>query len=322
MLFHSGKERRALEEELLRQQDIIGVMRQALAWVADSGESAGTLLLDIERNQDKIDQSLDHAVSAVHQIQEAKAARAEAREGLQSKFMELIDSCQQGEEAYRQSVALAREQQQIFRGIREKRGQLEEPLSGLNEKTEKLAAVLEDSHKDVDTMKEQGRTMSVLALNAAIEAGRMGEPGRQFVMAAEDVRGCAEEYKHAAERMEKQLAQMEKELKEASGQLVQLTGELEGHNAELEDAGQGFDQCVEKLSDGQLTGHASRLQELSQDWEQATEDAAGNENYCEQILHHLETAGEERAQEHQLLERLNSLQEQIMEAIRERRTWV
>ena len=37
-------------------------------------------------------------------------------------------------------------------------------------------------------MQELSKNMSVLALNAAIEAGRMGESGSQFVVAAEEIR--------------------------------------------------------------------------------------------------------------------------------------
>lgn len=86
----------------------------------------------------------------------------------------------------------------------------------------------ETMEKQMDAMAEDGRKMSVMALNAAIEAGRMGEAGKQFVTASEEIRQTALGYEKAAlfmkEEVELSKAKME-ELEEVVHRLVSLLKE-------------------------------------------------------------------------------------------------
>lgn len=56
-----------------------------------------------------------------------------------------------------------------------------------------------DTHyqSELDTMNAYGKQMGVLALNAAIEAGRMGESGKSFVNAAEEIRALSKSYENS-----------------------------------------------------------------------------------------------------------------------------
>lgn len=88
------------------------------------------------------------------------------------------------------------------------------------------------------------QNMGVLALGAAIEAGRMGEDGRKFVTAAEEVRVNAEQYTSAvtdvltkisafeetAANTEKQIQVLNDLLKENNSSLVKL---LESRDTEV-----------------------------------------------------------------------------------------
>lgn len=79
-------------------------------------------------------------------------------------------------------------------------------------------------------MQECGKQMGVLALNAAIEAGRLGESGKQFVTAAEDIRSYAANYDAVIEESRVQLKDSEKRIAELEEQMHHLISLLKENN--------------------------------------------------------------------------------------------
>jgi len=99
------------------------------------------------------------------------------------------------------------------------------PAKYLNEVPNTLKQSCESYEKQLDDMTEQGKRMGVLALNAAIEAGRLGESGKSFVLAAEEIRQNAVNCEKAAIAMKEEVeASREKiaELEETIQHLVSL----------------------------------------------------------------------------------------------------
>mgnify|MGYP004687885953 FL=1 len=72
--------------------------------------------------------------------------------------------------------------------------------------------------------------MGVLALNAAIEAGRLGESGKQFVTAAEDIRSYAANYDAIIAESRTQLAESKQQIAELEEQMHHLIGLLKENN--------------------------------------------------------------------------------------------
>ncbi len=72
------------------------------------------------------------------------------------------------------------------------------PAKYLSEVPNALKHNCKSYEKQLADMEEYGKRMGVLALNAAIEAGRLGENGRNFVLAAEEIRQTAVSYEKAA----------------------------------------------------------------------------------------------------------------------------
>ena len=84
--------------------------------------------------------------------------------------------------------------------------------------------------KKLDEMAEYGKQMSVLALNAAIEAGRIGENGMPFVLAAEEIRQAAVTYEKAALAMKDEIKQAQNKVAEMEETITHLVSLLKDNN--------------------------------------------------------------------------------------------
>lgn len=84
--------------------------------------------------------------------------------------------------------------------------------------------------ENLDQMEEFGKQMGVLSLQAAIEAGRLGEDGRQFVEAAEDIRTYAANYDKVIAQTREQLEQSDDRLNELEKQVHHLITLLKENN--------------------------------------------------------------------------------------------
>ena len=79
-------------------------------------------------------------------------------------------------------------------------------------------------------MEEFGKQMGVLSLQAAIEAGRLGEDGRQFVEAAENIRTYTVNYDKVIAQTREQLEQSDERLNELEKQVHYLITLLKENN--------------------------------------------------------------------------------------------
>lgn len=79
-------------------------------------------------------------------------------------------------------------------------------------------------------MTEYSKQMSVLALNAAIEAGRLGDNGKLFVNAAEDVRVASNEYIDVIEQLKKEVEVSNAQIDELQEQVSKLVSLLKENN--------------------------------------------------------------------------------------------
>lgn len=116
------------------------------------------------------------------------------------------------------------------------------PAKYLNEVPNAWKQTCESYEKQLDDMADYGKRMGVLALHAAIEAGRMGESGKSFVNAAEEIRQTAVTYEKAAAAMKEEVeASREKiaEMEEMFAHLISLLKESNVGTAKL------FKKCQE-----------------------------------------------------------------------------
>ena len=104
------------------------------------------------------------------------------------------------------------------------------PSQYLSEFPGTLKSANQQFSEKLDRMQEYGKQMGVLALNAAIEAGRLGESGKQFVTAAEDIRSYAANYDAIIAESRTQLAESKQQIAELEEQMHHLIGLLKENN--------------------------------------------------------------------------------------------
>lgn len=332
-MFQIAKDRKAKEEELARQEAALEAMRQAVAWVADSNSKAQAALEEMEENQESLDDALNQVVSMVRRIQEDQSARAKEEVWIRQQLQEFCQSLREREKAWGEGTEQARRQQQSLRELAGQCQDGEGALQGLRAWAGQLGEQLTQAQEQMKAMEAQGRSMGILSLNSAIEAARMGETGRKFVTASEEVQSCAGEYRQAAEQLGQELLKMQEGLAEAAQGLAELEERLSGNRAGMEALQQELDEGLKQLGCiGQMTEEGTqepgeqglgsgRLEEVYGRLEQAGGIAAGQEEFCKQILQQMEAAGESYMKEQRLLEQLRASQGQIRDAIKEREEW-
>ena len=151
------------------------------------------------------------------------------------------------------------------------------------------------------------QNMGVLALGAAIEAGRMGEDGRKFVTAAEEVRVNAEQYTSAvtdvltkisafeetAANTEKQIQVLNDLLKENNSSLVKLLESRDTEVAETDHENVEEETDIEEILESLCQGEneffevqsrvLSKAETLRQEWKEHKECADELERNVEEI---------------------------------------
>lgn len=104
------------------------------------------------------------------------------------------------------------------------------PAKYLSEVPNTLKQTCESYEKQLDDMTEQGKRMGVLALNAAIEAGRLGETGKSFVLAAEEIRQNAVNCEKAAITMKEEVEASKEKIAELEETIQHLISLLKDNN--------------------------------------------------------------------------------------------
>ena len=104
------------------------------------------------------------------------------------------------------------------------------PSKYISEFPSNYKAQNQSCRENLDQMEEFGKQMGVLSLQAAIEAGRLGEDGRQFVEAAEDIRTYAANYDKVIAQIREQLEQSDDRLNELEKQVHHLITLLKENN--------------------------------------------------------------------------------------------
>ncbi len=134
-----------------------------------------------------------------------------------------------------------------------------------------------ESHAEqLQEMEEDGRKMSVMALNAAIEAGRMGDSGKQFVAAAEEIRQTALTFEKKAASAKDELEQSKKrivELEETVGRLVSL----------MKENNMGTTRLLKKCQESNKAVKESSMRDFSEDLILIRDAVVGLRNLDEDI---------------------------------------
>ena len=133
----------------------------------------------------------------------------------------------------------------------------------------------------LDDMVDYGKRMGVLALNAAIEAGRMGESGTNFVLAAEEIRETAEAYEKKASAMKEEIETSREKITEMEDTIKHLIALIKQNNL---GAANLFKRCQET----QKFIEKSSMCDFSEELMLIRDSVVGMRNLDEEIVKSLE----------------------------------
>lgn len=248
----NGKKERLLEEELQKvkkqRTNVTAAIEKQNAVIADQIKKSAISAAKIAGNLKQLEENL----TQVGELAEGSEAAASDIHGAMVKINNVIDSFDANHTIFVGKIKVQNEKQQDLL-------KRQKEIMPLLEQAGMAPEKLSDSFAAIQDLTEQmsgfSKNMGVMALNAAIEAGRMGESGRRFINAAEEIRAFSEQYEAAAREVAKQLDNCREEKNQLKKQIDTLKKELQG---QLDAEQRVQSERVQDMSDyerGQLQLH-------------------------------------------------------------------
>lgn len=305
-MFGTGKRKSAkeLEKELEMNYILLAEYRKHQQKVERERTDAAESLVILEQEQKGLEKALAKAMDYVKQIQEEESAKSEKEKEFADQIARLSEELAESEAVYQECVTAVNGQQEQFLHIVDQNKRFNGPAKFLGHVAKDMEQETGQMEQKLSEMESYGKQMGVLALNAAIEAGRMGESGRKFVSAAEEVRGYASSYQETAQDLEGQVAAIKQQLAAAQEQIELLTNLLEENTEAMQKAKEGFGACRDSMEDERLFRHKGTAQKLSEEFQSIAAMTGEHEAYFGNAFESIEQVGNFFMKEQQTIEEL------------------
>ena len=183
--------------------------------------------------QGEMDKELTKVVNQAYETLEETGESTKVLEQLAMELTSMRGQMEDEEQDKRKLQEVAGRQIDQMATIVEENKNSMEPVSALQETKTALKNHSDAMQLEVGHMLEYAKQMTVSSLSCAIEAGRMGDSGKGFVEASEDVRMLSSAYERAAQVVARQLSDMEKRLRQLDEQVAALLKSNKDTNASI-----------------------------------------------------------------------------------------
>lgn len=309
-------ESRELEKELLSRQVMLDRYSQVFAEITAKQRDTEERLDILKSSQEKMDEQLTRVIDAVNCATDHTEEQRQKNNSINEEMRKISAGLEQSEECYWRIVEELKQQKEDMLETVEQNKHFTAPAEFLSKVSTELQEELKGISGHMEELDDMGRQMGVLSLNAAIEAGRMGESGREFVAAAEDVRSLAGQYQQITASFQEAIGKITEKLEETQAQVVHLNGLLKDNNVRMGKNTKEFDECIYRMEHSDIQNFAPGVKRLV---EEMTGTAAGEEELIRQYAlatDAMEQAGESFMKQQDALERLRDGQEEIREQIK------
>ena len=133
-------------------------------------------------------------------------------------------------EEYQQIAGMVKENYEAVTNLVEENKHYTTPSKYLTEIPGKLRKEYQAYERKTEELAESARQMSVQAINAAVEAGRMGESGKKFVAASEELRQMALDYEKSVLVMKEDLEASQERVQELEEYVLRLVALIKDGN--------------------------------------------------------------------------------------------
>ena len=218
------------QEDIERLKRTVEIDDQFFADTGSKGEMFHATMAEIKESHRQVEADVAQVKDNVQNAAALAAGNVEIEAGLGHAIGECRDAMLAQEEKQKQLVLDVHQLYEDWAKLVDDNKHFTTPSKYLSEFPGTLKSANLQFSEKLDRMQEYGKQMGVLALNAAIEAGRLGESGKQFVTAAEDIRSYAANYDAIIEESRTQLAESKQQIAELEEQMHHLIGLLKENN--------------------------------------------------------------------------------------------
>lgn len=184
--------------------------------IAESEKVAGISALQLEENIGCVIDFSNNSIESIARLnRQLLDCGQAAKENLQS-----FDAVARGQQKFYEDLCALVEENKHFTSPSK---YMSEVPTSFRIRNKKYLAVTQE-------MEKYSKNMSVLALNAAIEAGRLGDSGKQFVNAAEDIRLASTQYLENIEMLRKEIAESDEEIAKLQEEIAHLISLIKESN--------------------------------------------------------------------------------------------
>ncbi len=191
-----------------------------------------------------------------------------------------------------------------------------EPVTVLQETKTALKSDAEAIHAEVDHMMEYAKQMTVSSLNCAIEAGRMGDSGKSFVEAAEDVRMLSSAYERAAATVNRQLNDLEKRIHQIDEQVAALMKAGKDTNLSISRLSKNITQQDEICTRAAERHYLEKAAAISDYIKKISQSSQHIDALQHQTLSDIERIGDSFMSEQEARKELEHIVDQLIESMR------
>jgi methyl-accepting chemotaxis protein len=313
--FNKSKETvKELENKLNTRQELIGLYAQVIENLSTKQNEAGENITQLEEEYFKRDLSMTGLAEA---IKNEKIRTSEKEKRLLALGQRLENFCvktQTAGKAFEEFKKGASDQKKNLETLATKSEDYQEPMNGLHKVSQQLNQETAVIGETIEQMQEFGRQMGVLSLNAAIEAGRMGESGHNFVLAAEEVRSYAAKYQEAADMVGQQVITISEKMTQMNEQITTITEFLDKKNGKIGKVVQEFEHYINTMHQPEIEAFMPEMVELAISLKELATNESGAESFAN-IINIMKQAGaafeKEQLAMEGLKENLNLQQGQI-----------
>lgn len=279
------QERKDREQELAACQAALAQTEHMLGEMSLIWINAEQRLLEMEREQRKLERQLKSVTSAVDDVFSESKQQGERNQ----KLLQQVEGIAEKQEKLRS------EQQQVWRET----GNPEEPIALtkiVSPITMELSHGMEEMRNMLEDVVDLGRQMGVISLNAAVEAGRMGEGGKRFVEAAEEVRELSEKYQQATSTLAQQMQIVGLKWQKSKDEIDKVEERLKQQYAQLQNARKACVAVGEEMLKFPIA-------ELHEEMEKTFEDETMWER-CEDVSEKIKQAQQDFTQQKEIYEKI------------------